>query len=325
MTSPTRTTPIRTADGVLRRVVPARHPWRTVFSIVIVLFALLAVGVLITNPNFEWSVVAKYVLAPQIVSGVGLAIMLTVVAMVLGTALGTVVAIMRISANPVIAAAAWVYVWFFRGTPLLVQLVFWYNLAILFPKFSLGSLTLDANELITPIVASILGLTLNQGAYMAEIVRAGIVSVDPGQVEAAKALGMRGSKVMRRIVLPQALRVIIPPAGNETITMLKSTSLVSVVAVADLMYQVNVISAQTFQTIPILIVATLWYLAITSVMSVGQAWLERHFSARPTARNSGLRRMVRGTATPRDAEAPAAATAAVEIVTEEAREGGDGR
>jgi polar amino acid transport system permease protein len=319
MTSPIRTSPIRTADGVLRKVVPARHPWRTVFSILILLFAAAAVWVLVTNPNFEWDVVAQYLFAPEILSGVGLAIMLTVIAMVLGTVLGTIVAIMRLADNPVMSAAAWAYVWFFRGTPLLVQLVFWYNLAILFPRVELGFVTLDANVLITPIVASILGLTLNQGAYMAEIVRAGIVSVDPGQVEAAKALGMKGGKVTSRIVLPQALRVIIPPAGNETITMLKSTSLVSVVAVADLMYQVNVISAQTFQTIPILIVATLWYLAITSVMSVGQAWLERHFTARPTPRAGGLRRMVRGTPTPRDAEPD------IETVTEQARDGGDGR
>jgi polar amino acid transport system permease protein len=310
------TSPIRTVDGVIRQVTPARHPLRAVFSALIVATAIGIVAVLITNQNFEWPTVAMYLFAPEIVSGAGLAIFLTVIAMVFGTVLGTLIAIMRLAKSPIISAAAWAYVWFFRGTPLLVQLVFWYNLAILFPKFEFGALTLDANELITPIVAGILGLTLNQAAYMAEIVRAGIVSVDGGQVEAAKALGMRGGKVMGRIVLPQAIRVIIPPAGNETITMLKSTSLVSVVAVADLMYQVNVISAQTFQTIPLLIVATLWYLAITSVMSVGQSWLERHYSQRPTPR-AGLRRMVSVTGTRRDREAAA--------VLDANTEGGDGR
>ncbi|MEO3941580.1 amino acid ABC transporter permease [Paenarthrobacter nicotinovorans] len=269
---------------VPRKVIPLRRPGRIVSAIIILILVAQGILVLFTNPNFEWEVVASYIFAPPIMQGLWLTLWLTVVAMVLGIALGVVLAIMRLSSNPVASYTAWAFVWFFRGTPLLVQLVFWYNLAVLFPAINLGIpfggpvfASLDANKIITPIVASLLGLVLNEAAYMAEIVRSGITAVDKGQVEAASALGMNRAKTLRRIILPQASRVMIPPAGNETITMLKSTSLVSVVAVADLMYQVNLISAQTFQTIPLLIVASLWYLLATSVLSVGQSRLERKF------------------------------------------------
>ena len=267
-----------------RKVIPLRRPGRIVAAAIILILLIQGVIILFTNPNFEWDVVASYVFAPQIVQGLWLALWLTVVAMVLGIALGVVLAIMRLSSNPVASYTARAFVWFFRGTPLLVQLVFWYNLAVLFPAIKLGIpfggpvfISLDANKIITPIIASLLGLVLNEAAYMAEIVRSGITAVNKGQVEAARALGMNRAKTLRRIILPQASRVMIPPAGNETITMLKSTSLVSVVAVADLMYQVNLISAQTFQTIPLLIVASLWYLLATSILSVGQTQLERKF------------------------------------------------
>jgi polar amino acid transport system permease protein len=272
-----------TSDGA-RKVIPLRRPGRIAAAAIILILVLQGVIILFTNPNFGWDVVGKYLFAPQIMQGLWLTLWLTVVAMVLGIALGVVLAIMRLSSNPVASYTAWAFVWFFRGTPLLVQLVFWYNLAVLFPAINLGIpfggpvfASLDANKIITPIIASLLGLVLNEAAYMAEIVRSGITAVDKGQVEAASALGMNRAKTLRRIILPQASRVMIPPAGNETITMLKSTSLVSVVAVADLMYQVNLISAQTFQTIPLLIVASLWYLLATSILSVGQAQLERKF------------------------------------------------
>jgi polar amino acid transport system permease protein len=196
-----------------------------------------------------------------------------------------VLAVMRLSDNPIASTVSWAYIWFFRGTPLLVQLVFWYNLSALYPSLDLGIpfggpafLHANANSIITPVVAALFGLALNEAAYMAEIVRSGILSVDEGQVEAAQALGMRRSQAMRRIVLPQAMRVIIPPTGNQVISMLKTTSLVSVVAVADLMYTVQTISAETFKTIPLLICASLWYLLVTSVLSVGQYHLERRFS-----------------------------------------------
>jgi polar amino acid transport system permease protein len=196
---------------------------------------------------------------------------------------------MRLSANPLLSGASWAYIWFFRGTPVLVQLLFWYNLAALYPQVSLGIpfgpafVHGSANSLITALTASILGLGLNEGAYMAEIVRAGILSVDHGQVEAAQALGMTRAVTMRRIILPQAMRVIIPPTGNETISMLKTSSLASVITVTELLYAVQLIYSVNFKTIPLLLVASLWYLIATSVLTIGQYYVERHY-ARGSAR-----------------------------------------
>jgi polar amino acid transport system permease protein len=192
--------------------------------------------------------------------------------MAIGIALGVLLAVMRLSLNPLVSGASWIYIWFFRGTPVLVQLLFWYNIAALYPKIALGIpfgpafVHPDANKLITPFTAAILGLGLNEGAYMAEIVRAGIISVDEGQSDAAQSL-----------VLPQAMRVIIPPTGNETISMLKTTSLVSVIAVGDLLYGAQIIYSVNFKTIPLLIVASIWYLVCTSVLYVGQYYLERYY------------------------------------------------
>ena len=221
-----------------------------------------------TNPRFEWGVVGDYLFDERILEGVRFTIELTVIAMAIGIVLGVVLAVMRLSPNPLVSGASWLYIWFFRGTPVLVQLLFWYNLAALYPTISLGIpfgpafVHADANTLITPFTAAILGLGLNEGAYMAEIVRAGIISVDEGQTEAAQSLGMTRLQTMRRIVLPQAMRVIIPPTGNETISMLKTTSLVSVIAVADLLYAAQTIYSANFKTIPLLIVASIWYLAL---------------------------------------------------------------
>jgi polar amino acid transport system permease protein len=190
---------------------------------------------------------------------------------------------MRLSLNPLVSSASWLYIWFFRGTPVLVQILFWFNVAALYPSFSIGIpfgpqfAEVDLTTLITPFVAGMLALGLNEGAYMAEIVRAGIISVDEGQTEAAQSLGMGRLLTMRRIVLPQAMRVIIPPTGNETISMLKTTSLVSAIAVTDLLYTTQIIYARTYQTIPLLIVASIWYLIVTTVLSIGQYYLERHF------------------------------------------------
>ncbi|MGE5136800.1 MAG: amino acid ABC transporter permease, partial [Gemmatimonadota bacterium] len=198
--------------------------------------------------------------------------------------LGVLLAVMRLSANPLLSGSSWVYIWFFRGTPVLVQLLFWYNLAALYPKISLGVpfgpsfVTFSANSLITAFTAAILGLGLNEGAYMAEIVRAGILSVEHGQAEAAQALGMTRGLTMRRIVLPQAMRVIIPPTGNETISMLKTSSLASVITVTELLYAVQLIYSVNFKTIPLLIVASIWYLIATSVLTVGQYYIERHYA-----------------------------------------------
>jgi polar amino acid transport system permease protein len=216
--------------------------------------------------------------------GLRLTLLLTVVAQFLGIVIGIILAIMRLSSNRVLARAAWIYIWFFRGTPLLVQLIFWYNISALYPEISIGipfGPTFwqgNANELITPFAVAILGLALNEGAYMAEIVRGGIVGIDRGQSESAKALGMTHMQTLRRVILPQAVKVIIPPTGNQTILMLKTTSLVSVLALADLLYTAQTIYARTFETMPLLMVASLWYLAITSVLTFGQYFLERHFS-----------------------------------------------
>jgi polar amino acid transport system permease protein len=241
------------------------------------------INMAVTNPNFEWDVIAENLFNNMILKGVWATIWITVVAMVAGIGLGVLLSVMRLSPNPLLSNVAYGYIWFFRGTPVLVQLIFWFNLAVLVPNISLGIpfgptfVSWDTNSVITPFVAALLGLGLNEAAYMAEISRAGIQSVDEGQVEASSALGMSRAQTMRRIVLPQAMRVIIPPTGNEVISMLKTTSLVSVVAMPELFYNTQQIYARTYQTIPLLIVASIWYLILTSVLTTGQFYIERHY------------------------------------------------
>jgi polar amino acid transport system permease protein len=275
------------------QAVPVRHPGRWLAAVVVlVLFAML-VHTLVTNPRFDWSVIWSYFTSARVLKGLQVTILLTVVSMAIGIALGVILAVMRLSANPLLSGSSWVYIWFFRGTPVLVQLLVWFNLAFLYPKISIGIpfgpswLTANANNLITPLAAAILGLGLNEGAYMAEIVRAGILSVDQGQSEAAQALGMSRSQTLRRIILPQAMRVIIPPTGNETISMLKTSSLASVITVTELLYAVQLIYSVNFKTIPLLIVASIWYLIVTSVLTAGQYYVERYF-ARGSARELPL-------------------------------------
>lgn len=264
--------------------VPVRHPGRWVATGIVLILALQLGYSVVTNPRYQWSVVGKYLFIGQILNGVKLTLLLTVVAQTLGIAIGVLLAIMRLSPNPVLSRCGWMYLWFFRGTPLLVQLIFWYNISALYPEFSIGVpfaapwLHFNANAIITPFAVAILGLGLNEGAYMAEIVRGGIIGIDRGQSEAAKALGMTHLQTLRRIVLPQAMKLIIPPTGNQTILMLKTTSLVSVLALADLLYSAQAIYAQNFQTIPLLIVVSLWFLTITSVLTVGQTFLEKRYS-----------------------------------------------
>lgn len=257
--------------------------------------AALIIQSLVTNPRFQWDVVFGYFLNGQILKGLWTTIGLTVIAMAVGVIIGVVMALGRESRNPVVAAAASLYVGFFRGTPLLVQLIFWFNLAALYPVLTLGVpfgpalWTGDTNVLITPFAAAVLGLGLNEGAYMSEIVRAGLQSVDPGQTQAAQALGMKKAQVFRRIVLPQAMRVIIPPTGNETISMLKTTSIVSVIAIPEVLWQAQAIYSKTYQVIPLLITVSLWYLLMTTVLSTGQYYLERHFKRgdlRPTEKSA---------------------------------------
>ncbi|HWW89844.1 MAG TPA: amino acid ABC transporter permease [Solirubrobacteraceae bacterium] len=265
------------------RAVPVRRPGRWVAAAIVLVLAVAIVRSVVTNPNFQWGVVGEYVFDERILEGLRVTIELTVIAMVIGIVLGVVLAVMRLSPNPLLASGSWLYIWFFRGTPVLVQLLFWYNVSALYPKIALGIpfgpafVHPDANTLITPFTAAILGLGLNEGAYMAEIVRAGIISVPSGQEDAARSLGMTRLQTMARIVLPQAMRVIIPPTGNETISMLKTTSLVSVIAVADLLFAAEGIYSANFKTIPLLIVVSIWYIVCTSVLYIGQYYLERYY------------------------------------------------
>jgi len=266
------------------KAVPVPHPGRWLAGAVVVVLVAMLVHALVTNPRFGWGIIGDYFTSRRVLEGLAITILLTVVAMAIGIVLGVVLAVMRLSANPLLSGSSWVYIWFFRGTPVLVQLLFWFNLAFLYPQVSLGVpfgpsfLHANANSLVTPLAAAMLGLGLNEGAYMAEIVRAGILSVDHGQVEAAQALGMSKGLTMRRIVLPQAMSVIIPPTGNETISMLKTSSLASVITVTELLYAVQLIYSVNFQTIPLLIVASIWYLIVTSVLTVGQYYIERHYA-----------------------------------------------
>ena len=264
--------------------VPVRHPGRWIAAAIIVVIAASIIRAVVTDKGFQWHVVGQYLFDSRILHGVLVTIELTVLSMLIGILLGILLASMRQSPNPLVSGASWLYIWFFRGTPLLVQLLFWYNIGALFPggislgvPFGPAIVHGSANNIITTFVAALLGLGLNEGAYMAEIVRAGFLSVPEGQTEAAQSLGMSRLQIMRLVVLPQAMRVIIPPTGNETISMLKNTSLVSAIAYAELLYSAQEIYAANFKTIPLLIVASIWYLAMTSVLYVGQYFIERRY------------------------------------------------
>jgi len=263
--------------------VPVRHPGRWIAAAIVLVIAAALIRSVVTTSGFGWDVVGEYLFDSRILDGLVVTIELTVIAMAIGIVLGVLLAVMRLSPNPLISRASWSYIFFFRGTPVLVQLLFWYNIAALYPKIALGIpfgpafIHPDANTLITAFRAAILGLGLNEGAYMAEIVRAGIISVDEGQTDAAQSLGMTRVQTLRRIVLPQAMRVIIPPTGNETISMLKTTSLASVITVTELLYAGQLIYSVNFKVIPLLIAVSIWYLVCTSVLYVGQHYLERYY------------------------------------------------
>ena len=273
-------------DVIPQRVVPLRHPWTWLASATAALIAAAALASVATNPAFQWPVVAEYMLDKQILLGLARTLELTAVAMSIGLTLGTMLAMMRLSPNRLLFTLSWGYIWFFRSVPALVQLIFWYNFGALYPTISLHipfGLTLfsaNTNTLITPMFAALAGLGLAQAAYTAEVIRGGIASVPHGQTRAALALGMRPLTIFRRIVFPQAMRVIIPPVGNEVISMVKNTSLVSVIALAELLYTAQLIYARTYETIPLLIVASLWYLIVVSVLSAGQQFLERRYRQR---------------------------------------------
>ncbi|MEJ4112134.1 amino acid ABC transporter permease [Corynebacterium kroppenstedtii] len=260
------------------------HPGTWIAAIVVAVLVSMFVHGLITNPNYQWDVVNQYIRDVNVVKGVGWTLLLTVLAMTIGVVLAVTAAMMRQSENPVLRSVAWAYIFVFRGVPVYTQLIFWGLLAVLYPKISMGIpfgpafFTVETSDVITALWAATLGLGFNEGAYLAEIVRSGVDSVDDGQYEAARALGMNRSTVLRRIIIPQAMRVIIPPLGNETIGMLKTTSLVLAVPFTlDLQYATNAIANRLYAPIPLLIVAAMWYLVVTSVLMVGQYFLERHF------------------------------------------------
>lgn len=262
-----------------------RHPWRWLTAVVIIAVVALFLYGAATNAAYGWSTYRKYLFDERISSAAWNTLQLTIWAMVLGVFLGVILSVMRLSPNPVFKSVAWVYLWIFRGTPVYVQLVFWGLFPTLYQNMQFGVpfgptfFHINLEGLSISFILAAVGLGLNEAAYMAEIIRAGINSVPEGQFEASTALGMSWWMTMRRTVLPQAMRVIIPPTGNEVISMLKTTSLVTAVPYSLELYgRARDISGVIFQPIPLLLVAATWYLAITSVLMVGQYYLERYFS-----------------------------------------------
>ncbi|MEE2047260.1 amino acid ABC transporter permease [Nocardiopsis tropica] len=288
-------TPGRSTEPVT--AVPVRYPERWVAAAVILVLAAMFVHMLFTNDAFNWPFMLEHMFSDPVVRGVWVTISATVLSMLIGIVLGIVLAVMRLSGNPVLMAVSWLSTWFFRGVPRLVLAVLFGNIAILYTTIAIGLpfdnywmpwlglegdarfFEIDTRTLLSGYVAGLLALSLSEGAYMAEIIRAGLQSVDKGQTEAAQALGMGRGRIMRRITLPQAMRVVIPPTGNETIAMLKDTALLAYVPVTiELFYQLQAIGSRTYQIFPMLVAACLWYLTITSVLMVGQYFIERRFN-----------------------------------------------
>jgi len=275
-TSPAEPAPVK--------AVAVRHYGRWVAAVIVLVCFAGLLWSLAKNPNLEWPVIREYLFKPLTLKGVAVTIQLTIFAMLIGIVGGILLAVMRQSKNPVLSGVAWVYIWFFRGTPVLVQIIFWGYLGAFYHDTLIGIpfthitfFSAPTSDVINGFTASLLALGLNEAAYAAEIVRAGILSVDNGQTEAAHSLGMSPTLTMRRIVLPQAMRVITPPMGNETISMLKTSALVSVISGKDLLTRLQDVYSQTFQNIPLLVVASLWYIALTTVLSVFQSRLERRY------------------------------------------------
>jgi polar amino acid transport system permease protein len=300
MSTNTKTNAPPSGGADYRDVATAHAPFRTGRLALWVVIAILVadfVWIVANNENFGWPVVAQYFFDPTVISGLYVSLGLTVIAMIIGVALGLLIAIMRMSDDRLASGFASLFIWFFRGTPLLVQLIFWYNMSTLFPQLSIAIpfgpslISWDTNSVITPMTAAIVGLALNEAAYMAEIIRGGLLSVDRGQAETAEAFGMTKARALRRIIIPQAMRSIVPPTGNQLISMIKATSLVSVIAMADLLYSVQSIYNRTFEIVPMLMVAVIWYLLITSVLNIGQSYIEAYYG-RSDRRNGGAAKPV---------------------------------
>ncbi|MFF1572967.1 amino acid ABC transporter permease [Leifsonia sp. NPDC058292] len=273
------------------KAIKLRHPWRIAIAVVLVLLLIWFLIDASQRDAYGWPNVGKYIFDRRISAAALVTLQLTIYSMIIGVVLGLVLAVMRLSPNPVVKSVAWLYLWIFRGTPVYVQLVFWGLFSLIYPKIFLGvpwtdwGVNFDLGFMQNAFIIAIIGLALNEAAYMAEIVRAGLLSVDAGQEEAATALGMSWGQTMVRIVIPQSMRVIIPPTGNEVISMLKTTSLVAAIPLTTDLYGVaRDISASTFTPIPLLIVASIWYLLFTSILMVGQYFLEKRFSRGVSAR-----------------------------------------
>lgn len=266
------------------RIVRRRRPGQWLATTAALLVLAVALHSVISNPRFQWLVVGDYFTSTAVLHGLTLTLWLTAATMVLGFALGTLLAAFRLSANLLLRTISWGYVWLFRSIPPLVQLLLWFNIGALYPTLGIGIpfgpefLTVRTVNLFGPILTAVIGLTLLEAGYAAEVVRGGILAVDQGQLEAAQSLGLGRLRVLRRIVLPQAMRSIVPTTGNMLVAGLKGTSIVSVLAVQDLLYSTELIYNQTYQIIPLLLVATLWYLALTTVLSAGQYYVERYFA-----------------------------------------------
>lgn len=261
------------------KAIPVRHPGRYVSAAIALALLGSIVYAFAQAKKINWGVIPDFFFDDRIIEGVLNTLLLTVVSMVIGVVGGILLAVMRLSKNPVTSSVAWFYIWFFRGTPVLVQLFVWFNLGLVFEYINLGPIYKDYwSSFMTPLLTALLGLGLNEAAYMAEICRAGLLSVDEGQTEASHALGMSHAKTLRRIVIPQAMRVIVPPTGNEVINMLKTTSLVSTVQFVDLLKSAQDIGQSSGATVELLFLAAAWYLVLTSIFSVGQYYLERHYA-----------------------------------------------
>ncbi|MFD4570207.1 amino acid ABC transporter permease [Streptomyces sp. NPDC058467] len=256
------------------RIVPQRRLGQWTAAVAVLVLLGLAITSVVRNKAFQWGVVGDYFTSDSVLRGLWLTLWLTAVVMALGFVLGALLAAARLSSNPVLRSVSWGYVWLFRSIPILVQLLLWFNIGALYPQI-LGVKTVN---LLTPVAVAIIGLTLHEAAYAAEVVRGGILSVDRGQIEAAQALGLSRWRRWWRIVLPQAMRSIVPPAGNMLIGTLKGTSIISVIAVQDLLFSVQLVYHRTYQVIPLLMVATIWYTVVTSVLSIGQYYVEKHYA-----------------------------------------------
>ncbi|WP_406454724.1 amino acid ABC transporter permease [Streptomyces sp. NBC_00876] len=270
--------PTQAAAPEAIKAIPVRHYGRYV-SAVVAIAALVAIIYAFSQGKINWGAVPDYFFDHRIIDGVGQTLLLTVLSMVIGVVGGILLAVMRLSKNPVTSSIAWSYIWFFRGTPVLVQLFVWFNLGLVFEYINLGPIYKDYwSSFMTPLLTALLGLGLNEAAYMAEICRAGLLSVDEGQTEASHALGMSHGKTLRRVVLPQAMRVIVPPTGNEVINMLKTTSLVAAVQFYELFKNAQDIGQSSGAPVEMYFLAAAWYLIMTSVLSVGQYYLERYYA-----------------------------------------------